>query len=311
MAFDDSIDFELFRYTPSQIPAGIFAGLFLLTTAAHLYQVLKTKAWYFVPFVVGGAFQIIGYIVRIPTHDDKENVTLFSIQAILILLAPPLYAASIYMVLGRLTTYLQAESLSVVRVKWMTKIFVAGDIVAFLMQAAGAGIMSAGTVENYDVGEKVTIGGLGVQLAFFGFFMITCALFHHRIRKSPTAAVSILATSATVSPESGRRSGISNILSPSRNWESILIGLYAASILILVRSIFRLVEYIQGNDGYLISHEYFMYIFDSSLMFLTMVVLNAVHPGVVLGTGFKGGRKGEGDVEMSGASSVVEGERQR
>ncbi|KAL4885783.1 RTA1 like protein [Aspergillus karnatakaensis] len=294
MAFDDSIDFELFRYTPSQVPAGIFAGLFFLTTAAHLYQIIKTKAWYFIPFVVGGIFQIIGYLVRIPTHDNKESVGLFSLQAILILLAPPLYAASIYMVLGRLITSLEAEKLSVVRVKWMTKIFVAGDVVAFLMQAAGAGIMSTGTVDNYEVGENVTVGGLGVQLAFFGFFMISCAIFHHRIRKNPTPAVSI--TTDNSAP----------FKLASLNWESILVALYAASVLILVRSIFRLVEYIQGNDGYLISHEYFMYIFDSTLMFLTMVVLNVAHPGVVLGRGSGGQAGKQRDVEMSGASSLTD-----
>jgi hypothetical protein len=33
-----------------------------------------------------------------------------------------------------------------------------------------------------------------------------------------------------------------------------------------------LVEYIQGNDGYLISHEAFLYGFDAALMFLNMVI---------------------------------------
>lgn len=55
----------------------------------------------------------------------------------MVLLAPPLYAASIYMTLGRLVTYLDAESLSVVPVRWLTAIFVTGDVIAFVMQAAG------------------------------------------------------------------------------------------------------------------------------------------------------------------------------
>lgn len=55
----------------------------------------------------------------------------------MILLAPPLYAASIYMTLGRLVGYLNAEYLSVVPVRWLTPIFVTGDVIAFLMQAAG------------------------------------------------------------------------------------------------------------------------------------------------------------------------------
>lgn len=84
-----------------------------------------------------GAVQIIGYICRILAHDDNKSIPIYSVQTILILLAPPLYAASIYMTLGRLIRYLGAESQSLIPTKWLTKIFLVGDVVAFLMQAAG------------------------------------------------------------------------------------------------------------------------------------------------------------------------------
>ena len=41
------------------------------------------------------AVQIIGYICRALAHNDKENISLYSVGTIMILLAPPLYAASI------------------------------------------------------------------------------------------------------------------------------------------------------------------------------------------------------------------------
>jgi hypothetical protein len=82
--------------------------------------------------------QIIGYICRILAYNHKESVPIYSVQTILILLAPPLYTTSIYIVLGRLITYLQAERLSLVLVRWMTKIFITGNVIAFVMQAAGA-----------------------------------------------------------------------------------------------------------------------------------------------------------------------------
>lgn len=82
--------------------------------------------------------QIIGYICRALAHNNKENIPLYSISTIMILLAPPLYAASIYMTLGRLIVHLNAEKLSMVPVKWLTIIFVSGDVIAFLMQAAGS-----------------------------------------------------------------------------------------------------------------------------------------------------------------------------
>lgn len=55
----------------------------------------------------------------------------------LILVAPPLFAASIYMTLGRLILYLDAESASLLRVKYIAKIFVVGDIISFLLQCGG------------------------------------------------------------------------------------------------------------------------------------------------------------------------------
>lgn len=41
------------------------------------------------------------------------------------------------MVLGRIISYVHAEHFSLVPLKWMTGIFVAGDVIAFVMQAAG------------------------------------------------------------------------------------------------------------------------------------------------------------------------------
>ena len=80
---------------------------------------------------------MIGYIGRILAHNNTDSIPIYSIQTILILLAPALFAASIYMVLGRLIVALGAERLSPIRVKWLTKIFVCGDVIAFLGQATG------------------------------------------------------------------------------------------------------------------------------------------------------------------------------
>lgn len=109
-------------------------------------------------------------------------------------------------------------------------------------------------------GERIIIGGLCVQLLFFGLFMIVAAIFHIRILRVPTAR----ADSLTVP------------------WQRFLFVLYVASILIMVRSVFRVVEYIQGSDGYIMSKEMFIYIFDASLMFLTMVIFNIWHPSRII-----------------------------
>ena len=58
-------------------------------------------------------------------------------QSLLLLLAPALFAASIYMILGRLIVALNAGSNSIIRPSWLTKIFVVGDVLSFLMQCGG------------------------------------------------------------------------------------------------------------------------------------------------------------------------------
>jgi len=62
----------------------------------------------------------------------------------------------------------------------------------------------------------------------------------------------------------------------------------------MVRSIFRVVEYVQGFSGYLLSHEVYLYMFDSLLMFCVMVTFNVVHPSevVALVSGGKAAKKG-------------------
>ena len=123
----------------------------------------------------------------------------------------------------------------------------------------GGGIMASGTIEAVHTGEKIIIAGLVVQLLFFGFFIITGVIFHARMVQQPT----------------------SKVYSQSLPWERQLYALYVASLLILVRCIFRLIEYAQGNDGYLISHEVFLYVFDAVLMFATMVWMAWVHPSEI------------------------------
>jgi hypothetical protein len=73
----------------------------------------------------------------------------------------------------------------------------------------------------------------------------------------------------------------SKSLTIDHQWRRTLHSLYAGSLLIWIRCVFRLIEYAQGNDGYVISHEAFLYIFDAALMFGVMVLFALVHPSEI------------------------------
>jgi hypothetical protein len=51
---EETVDFKLYRYNPSMAAAVIFIILFFLITTLHFYQMMRTRTWIFIPFVLGG-----------------------------------------------------------------------------------------------------------------------------------------------------------------------------------------------------------------------------------------------------------------
>ena len=45
---------QRYKYVPSTPAAAIFAALFGLSTVMHLFQLVRWRTWYFIPFFVGG-----------------------------------------------------------------------------------------------------------------------------------------------------------------------------------------------------------------------------------------------------------------
>ena len=128
--------------------------------------------------------------------------------------------------------------------------------------------MTNGSSNNLVIGQCVIIGGLGVQLIFFGAFIISSVTFHVRIIQFPTQQ-----------SKTATRPGTS--VWP-RDWRGLLFACYTASLFIVIRSVYRLIEFAQGNNGYVISHEVFLYVLDAAMMFMVMAVMNVFHPSLAL-----------------------------
>ena len=173
--------------------------------------------------------EVIGYIGRCISHGNIWSLGAYIIQSILLLIAPAFFAATIYMTLKRIIVLCAAYSgnpekaFSRIPTKWISRMFVWGDVFAFLLQAGGGGIQGAGTLSSLKIGEDLIIAGLFVQIVFFGFFMVTIITFHRRANGL----------------------GLPSILpGTDLSWKRFMYMLYGASGLILVRSVFRVVEYL-------------------------------------------------------------------
>lgn len=270
----------LYYYVPQIISAIIATALFALGGTVHIVLIRKLHVAFFVPFIIGCfrkfttifeplpilrltmlPVESIGYIGRILGHSDPTSLGPYVIQSLLILIAPAFFAASLYMIVGRIIALIDVAKHSVIRLKWLTKIFVIGDCISFLVQALGGGVAAAGkSPSTLALGNNLIIVGLALQIAFFGVFVVSAAIFHMRIKESPTAF-------------SSRASF------PLRRH---MLVLYVTGGMIFVRSVFRIIEYVVGNDGWILQHEVMLYIFDTLLMIAVVGIVAGYHPGRLL-----------------------------
>lgn len=128
------------------------------------------------------------------------------------------------MILGRLIMRTNSASFSIVRAKWVTKMFVTGDILCFFIQSGGAGMLvQADNQDGVKRGENIILGGLILQILIFLFFVIIAGTWHRRLESRPTAA------------------------SADIPWQKMVRFLYAASAFITIRNMCRVVEYAMGK----------------------------------------------------------------
>ncbi|KAI4679606.1 uncharacterized protein J4E84_008127 [Alternaria hordeiaustralica] len=244
----------LWKYVPNFAAAITFGILFLVLTLAHTYKAYKHRTWYAIPFITGGFSEPMGYACRaIATHHTGALVP-FLLQAIFLLLPPCLFAGTLYMVYSRVVRATHGERFSYVSPRWCTRIFIAGDLLCLNIQSTGAGFLPKPKLVN--AGNGVIVTGLGLQVLIFAGFMWCCVLFHRKF------SLHLRNTGQTVDVP----------------WESVLWMLYGTSVLISIRNIFRLVEFIAGHDGYLNSNEWPVYVFDGVLMLLVMISFYIWYP---------------------------------
>jgi hypothetical protein len=176
----------------------------------------------------------------------------------LILCAPPLVAATVYMVLGRIIRSFGAEHLSSMRVKWLTFVFVMNDVLCFCTQLGGAGVQVTGDEQVMKIGKKVVLAGLIFSLIVFAFFILVAASFHRRLKQRPTPLLNI---------------------HPDLPWQRYMWAIYVSCFALMLRNLVRTIQFGAGQKTDVNTKEVYIYVFDAFLMFFAMLVLIIYHPG--------------------------------
>jgi len=180
------------------------------------------------------------------------------------IMAPTFLIAANFIILGRITTRLGPQFCRLSPVQYAT-FFLSCDTIALIVQAIGGGIAS-GT--QPVLGGHIMLGGIAVQFFVLILYSILAAEFLFRFNLDKP----FQRENGVVLPR-GKM---------DRPITLMLIGLSAMLVLLLTRSVYRLIELSNGWTGTVISTQWLFGMFDGAMIVLAMFVLSLLHPGVLL-----------------------------
>ncbi|KAJ5371767.1 hypothetical protein N7517_003773 [Penicillium concentricum] len=249
-----------YGYIPSKAAGVTFCVLFGLSMALHIAQFCWKRTWWCSVFAIGCLIELIGWAGRTWSSECPYNSTAFMIQISTLIIAPTMFTAGIYILLGRFIQIAGPES-SIFTPKQYLWIFCTCDVVSLVIQAVGGGLASSESgVSGGDTapGTQTMVAGIVFQLVSISIFVVCTIDFVRRVTRL-------------------------GLLRSAKGSFLILMATMVMSVLcIYIRSIYRTIELAQGWDGYLITHESYFIGLDGVLMVIAVGIFNVFHPGWLL-----------------------------
>ncbi|KAL1890735.1 hypothetical protein Sste5346_008060 [Sporothrix stenoceras] len=254
----------MWSFCPNMGASIFFLVLFAVVFAAHLFQAIYYKKFfnYCWVIVMSAFWQLLTYIFRSISIQTPASFGNYAAWFVLILVAPLWTNAFAYMVFGRLVhNYTPDRKLWGLPASKFGLVFVVLDIVAFVVQVYGAATATKNDIPTDEVLRSLHIymGGVGIQL----LFILMCCAFGFKL-------FFVMRREAVQFPQTVRPALL------------LLYIQFAVMILIIIRIIFRIVEYSSGLKSTIPSHEAYQYALDTLPMFIALVLYNIVHPARIM-----------------------------
>ncbi|SCV69731.1 BQ2448_1125 [Microbotryum intermedium] len=254
---------SIFGYIPSRSLASIAAIVFALGLLSHVVYLIRlpgTRSFQSL-MAIGCAMEVGGYIVRILSHYHPFQVSYYVAQYFLIVVAPCFFSGAFYLGLGlaikRLPVTL-AHGLLSFPPKIFIVIFIVADIVTTAIQITGAALIgvaessrtpgSVPTAITSAQANDILLSGLAIQSFSFLAFIYILSLVTYR--------------SNQVRPH----------VLPPRFSAALIIS----SLLVFLRTVFRLAEVAQGVFGFASTHEVLFGILEFAPVALAMSIWAAL-----------------------------------
>jgi len=257
----DDVPIIIYGYTPSFSLAITATVLFALSCLAHTFQIWRYRSWYFVTIPIALVLEVFGYIFRsLSAHVDPYRLIFFILQYFFIVTAPVLLSAGIYTILSVLINRVGRQH-SPLPPKWILGIFITCDSVATVVQVTGAALVGSKYSKHEDPtsANNILLGGLAFQVFTFLVFILLTSLFLYRCLKDKTVVL-------------------------GRQTKLFIAAFLLATILVYLRTCFRLSETAQGLEQNLSTHEVYFACLEFAPIAGAVLLFNIWHPGRCLKT---------------------------
>lgn len=230
--------------------------IFALLTLWHSWLVVRPRRLlYLLPLPIATLLEVVGYIARLfSSKKSPYNILYYVVQYFFIVVAPVILAVAIYVSLSRMIALVGRQYSPVLAPKAILAIFIVCDVIATITQIAGAAMIGAASskYKSTDTANNILLVGLAFQVASFAVFLALLTVFIVRTR------------------------GVARAHPGLRKFSAVL---FAAALLVWIRTIFRLAETAEGLNGYLSTHEVIFGVLEFAPIVVAIALLGVFHPG--------------------------------
>lgn len=280
----------------------IYLIVYLISLVFTTAMFVKSRYhWFNITFFCGATLEFLGFLGRVLSFHDNSNMSLYIMQTVGLTIAPAFIMAGIYFLFAQLVV-IHGRQYSMLKPMWYSYFFITTDVLSLFIQAAGGGISSASSSRHEDTrtGMNVMIVGIVVQTAamtvflFFWFDFLWRLFFKNNsqvpnpIKKSFANFFKMLFNSKSIQPYKHEMDEHYNSNFVGIRQRKLVpyfpVALTCAVVVVYIRCVYRVVELIQGYDGYLIRHEVYLMVLDALMISICMLIFIPFHPVFVFGT---------------------------
>ncbi|KAH8991588.1 RTA1-domain-containing protein, partial [Lactarius akahatsu] len=257
-----------YGYVPTEWVCITFLSIFGISTFFHTVQAFYSRLWWLIPSaILCGFLELTGWSGRLWSSQNPFLDKPYIMQAVTLIIAPTPLVAANFVLLGRIIRRLGPQY-SRLTPRRYTIIFVSCDIISLVVQAIG-GSVASGTqtsASQVNLGSNIALGGTVFQLVAIVVYCSCAAEFLTRYAYDRPIRSAGEATRGVM----------------GRPLKRMLYAMSIMTAFIVVRTIYRVIEFVDGWNGKVNTTQWYFVVFDGIMISLAMLTLNAFHPGVYL-----------------------------